>query len=92
VVSKAEWRSSRVQDLDIKKDIKWWEPDRHVGTSTMAGADRIKLAKTALGPAETSFHSDPLVDYVDGKVHLDKSSHQAVAEWQSAARSSGTCG
>jgi hypothetical protein len=58
--------------------------DKHVGTvDHMEGSERIKLAKN--DPAAGGKHhfiDIGSVKFVDDKVHLDKSSKQAMSEWQ----------
>ena len=76
------------KSLDVKEHMEVvGSDDKHVGTvDHMEGADRIKLAKNDPA-AGGKHHFIPIdfVEYVDGKVHLNKSSKQAMAEWQSAA-------
>ena len=61
--------------------------DKHVGTvDHMEGVDRILLTKD--DPAAGGKHhiiAIDWVDYVDSKVHLNKSCGTAMKEWQTAA-------
>ncbi len=76
------------KSLDVKEHMEVvGSDDKHVGTvDHMEGTDRIKLAKTDPS-AGGKHHFLPIdfVDYVDSKVHLNKTSRQAMTEWQSAA-------
>ena len=76
------------KSLDVKEHMEVvGSDDKHVGTvDHMEGADRIKLAKNDPS-AGGKHHFLPIdfVEYVDNKVHLNKSSKQAMAEWQTAA-------
>jgi hypothetical protein len=59
---------------------------RHVGTvDHLEGADRIRLSKKD-PKAEGRHHFIPVgwVDHVDAFVHLNKSSRDAMAQWQTA--------
>lgn len=58
---------------------------KHVGTvDHMEGENRLKLTKS--DSADGKHHFVPLdwVDHVDSKVHLKKSSSDAVTGWQAA--------
>lgn len=60
---------------------------QHVGTvDHLEGKDKIKLTKTDV-QAGGKHHFIPLkwVDHVDSHVHLNKSSKDAQAQWQTAA-------
>jgi hypothetical protein len=54
----------------------------HVGVIDRVEADEIKLAKT--GSPDGLHHYLPLgnVEYVDERVHLNRSSIRAMAEWR----------
>jgi hypothetical protein len=59
---------------------------KHIGTvDHLEGADRIKLSKKD-PKAEGRHHFIPVgwVDHVDAFVHLNKSSRDAMAQWQTA--------
>lgn len=60
---------------------------RHIGTvDCLKGSDKIMLAKN--DPAsDGQHHIIPMgwVDHVDTHVHLNKSSKDAMAQWQAAA-------
>jgi hypothetical protein len=76
------------KSLDVKEHMEVVGSDeKHVGTvDHMEGSDRIKLTKNDPS-ADGKHHFLPIdfVDFVDSKVHLNKTSKQAMAEWQTAA-------
>ena len=59
----------------------------HVGTvDHMDGKDRIKLTRTdPSAGGKHHFISTEWVDHVDSHVHLNRTSKDAMKEWQSAA-------
>jgi hypothetical protein len=60
---------------------------QHVGTvDHVEGADKIKLTKSD-AKSGGQHHLIPVawVERIDSKVHLKKSSRDAMAQWQSAA-------
>jgi len=73
---------------DIKEHMDVIGSDgEHVGTvDHLEGSDKIKLTKTDQA-AGGKHHFIPLsfVDHVDAHVHLNKSSKDVKAQWQSAA-------
>jgi hypothetical protein len=76
------------KSLDIQDHMEVVGSDeKHVGTvDHMEGADRILLTKD--DPAAGGKHhliSIDWVQYVDRKVHLNKSCQQAMKDWQTAA-------
>src|SRR5262249_12095488 len=76
------------KSLDIRDHMEVVGSDeKHVGTvDHMEGADRILLTKD--DPAAGGKHhriSIDWVQYVDSKIHLNKSCQQAMKEWQTAA-------
>jgi len=76
------------KSLDVKEHMEVVGSDeKHVGTvDHMEGSDRIKLTKNDPS-ADGKHHFLPIdfVDFVDSKVHLNKTSQQAMAEWQTAS-------
>lgn len=77
-----------MQNKDIRDHMEVLGSDgKHVGTvDHLEGAERIKLAKND-PKANGAHHFIPLgwVDYVDSKVHLNKSADFATTQWQNAA-------
>ena len=76
------------KSLDIQEQMEVVGSDgKHVGTvDHTEGGDRVLLTKD--DPKADGHHhliSIDWVDYVDRKVHLNKSSQKAMAEWQTAA-------
>jgi hypothetical protein len=76
------------KSLDIQAHMEVVGSDgEHVGTiDRKEGDDRIVLTKN--DPKSGGRHhliSIDWVDYVDGKVHLNKPSNKAMSEWQIAA-------
>lgn len=77
-----------VQATQIKEHMEVLGSDgQHVGTvDHIEGSDKIKLAKTdPKAGGQHHFISLAWVDHVDKHVHLNKSSKDAFAQWQSAA-------
>jgi hypothetical protein len=76
------------KSTDIKEHMEVLGLDgKHVGTvDHLEGQDRIKLAKSDKS-ADGKHHFIPLgwVDHVDDHVHLNKSTRDAMAQWQAAA-------
>jgi hypothetical protein len=75
------------KSLDIQERMEVVGSDgKHIGTvDHMEGAERILLAQD--DPKAAGQHhliSIDWVDYVDQKVHLNKSSKKAMSEWQAA--------
>jgi hypothetical protein len=76
------------KSLDIQRDMEVVGLDgKHVGTvDHLEAAARIVLSKD--DPKAGGQHhliSIDWVDYVDQKIHLNKSSTRATSEWQTAA-------
>ena len=76
------------KSLDVKEHMEVVGSDeKHVGTvDHMEGSDRIKLTKNDPS-AGGKHHFLPIdfVDFVDSKVHLNKTGQQAMSEWQTAS-------
>jgi hypothetical protein len=76
------------KSLDIQKDMEVVGSDgKHVGTvDHLETADRVILSKDdPKAGGRQHLISIDWVDYVDQKVHLNKSSTKATSEWQMAA-------
>lgn len=77
-----------VDTKNIKEHMEVLGADgQHVGTvDCLKGADRIVLTKSD-PKSGGQHHLIPLgwVDHVDAHVHLNKSSKDAIAQWQAAA-------
>jgi len=76
------------KSLDIQEHMEVLGSDgKHVGTvDHKEGGDGVILTKD--DPTADGHHhliSMDWVDYVDGKVHLNKPSKKAIAEWQTVA-------
>jgi hypothetical protein len=76
------------KSLDIQKHMEVVGSDgKHVGTiDHLEGPERILLTRD--DPKAGGQHhliSIDWVDYVDQKVHLNKTSKKAMSEWQAAA-------
>ncbi len=58
----------------------------HIGTvDHLEGADRIKLTKSApKAGGQHHFISVDWVDHIDQSVHLNKTSQEAMQQWQAA--------
>ena len=76
------------QAQDIKEHMEVLGSDgQHVGTvDCMKGEDRIVLTKSD-PRSGVQHHIIPLdwVEHIDAKVHLNKSSRDAMTQWQAAA-------
>ena len=75
------------KSLDIKEHMEVvGSDDKHVGTvDCMEGSDKIVLTKSdpAAGGKHHTLPID-MVDFVDSKVHLTKSSKEAMTQWKAA--------
>ena len=63
-----------------------------VGTVDRVEGDAIKLTKDSCGDGMHHFLPTSMVSRVDGHVHLNKNSAEAMAGWKPSASSCGSCG
>ena len=77
------------KSLDIQEHMEVVGSDgKHIGTvDHTEGGDRVMLTKDDSKAGGHHYHiiSIDWVDYVDRKVHLNKSSQKAMLEWQTVA-------